>query len=40
MSDEDEIMTWAGEYQLLQKFEEKQRQLEDLIKECLKHMKT
>jgi len=40
MGDEEEIMEWAGEYQFLQKFEEKHQQLEDLIKECLKHMEA
>lgn len=39
LGDEEEIMTWAGEYQFLQKFKEKQKQLKDLIQECRKHMK-
>jgi hypothetical protein len=39
MGDEEEIMTWAGEYQFFEKFKEKQKQLEDLIQECKKHMK-
>ena len=38
LGDKEEVMTWAGEYQLLQKFLEKQKQLEDLIQECKKHM--
>ena len=39
LGDEEEIMTWAGEYQILKKIEERQKQLADLIQECKKHMK-
>lgn len=37
MGDDENLMAWAGEYQFLQQFKEKQKQLEGLIQECKKH---
>ena len=38
LSDDEEIMAWAGEYTFLQKFYVRLRSLEDLIDECQKLM--
>ena len=36
LGDEEEVMTWAGEYQFILRFKTKLSRLEELISECQK----